>query len=95
MNKLIQTDTRTGYTYLPVLPQHILNWGGLGVCDFCNTNIITQGYLVFVLNSCVCPRCFHAWLSRALIYEEDLQYQQECQDYWYNYHIINGRITTT
>jgi hypothetical protein len=93
-NNLIQTDHHTGYTYLPVSYYHVLNWGGLGLCDDCNTPLTDGGYLVFVLNRCLCPQCFHEWLARAISYEEDLQYQQEHQDNWYNYHIIHGRITT-
>lgn len=95
INKLIQTDKRTGYTYLPVTLPHILNWGGLGLCDDCNTHLTDGGYLVFVLNRCLCPQCFHEWISRADIYEEDLEYQQAHQDSWYNYHITHGNITTT
>lgn len=91
MNKLIQTDTRTGYTYLPVERHHMLNWGGLAVCDYCNQNMM-HGYLVFVLNSCICSRCLNEWLARATIYPEDLQFQHVNQDYWYEYHIRHGRI---
>lgn len=90
-NKLIQTDLRTGYTYLPVEHHHILNWGGLAICDHCNQNM-PYGYLVFILNSCICPTCFDEWLARATIYEDDLQLQRIHQGYWYEYHIRHGHI---
>lgn len=91
-NNLIQTDARTGYTYLPVTPSHILNWGGLAICDHCNQSIQHVGYLVFVLNSCICPHCFNEWIAHAHIYPDDLQTQRIHQGYWYGYHIRHGRI---
>lgn len=89
--------TDKGFTYLPVTYQNCINWGGLSVCDFCNTPFI-NGYLVFVLNSCICPVCFHDWLERQQHYSEediayDLNYQTECQDSWYKYHIEKGGDT--
>lgn len=77
--------TPQGYTYLPVLPFHIFNWGGLGVCDDCNQDI-QQGYLVFILNSCICSSCFNEWIARAKVYPEDLAYQEEHQADWYAWH---------
>lgn len=91
MNKLIQTDKRTGYTYLPVEHRHMLNWGGFGVCDYCNQNMM-HGYLVFVLNSCICSRCLNEWLDRANIYPEDLAFQEANQQQWYDWHIQHGHI---
>lgn len=88
---MIRTDKRTGYTYLPVTREHCYNWGGWAVCDHCNQEFF-EGYLVFVLNGCLCPSCFHDWIKRAKIYKEDLQYQQEHSQAWYDYHIKHGHI---
>ena len=71
-------ETPQGYTYLPVLPSHIYNWGGLGVCDDCNQDI-QQGYLVFILNRCICADCFNEWVDRANVYLDYLAYQEEHQ----------------
>lgn len=84
--------TPQGYTYLPVLPSHIYNWGGLGVCDSCNQDI-QQGYLVFILNSCICSNCFNEWVDRAKVYPEDLAYQEEHQADWYAWHVRHGHIS--
>ena len=88
---LVQTDSRTGYTYSPVTINHMLNWGGFGVCDLCN-NPMSHGYLVFILNSCLCPQCFNDWIARANIYPEDLAFQEANQQQWYDYHIKHGHI---
>lgn len=55
--------TLRGFTYLPVTRQDCLSWGGFGVCDFCNQNM-QHGYLVHVLNSCICSRC--EWIELSL-----------------------------
>lgn len=78
--------TPQGYTYLPVLPSHIYNWGGLGVCDDCNQNLTHGGYLVFILNRCICSDCFNEWVDHANVYPEDLAYQEEHQAAWYARH---------
>ena len=83
--------TPQGYTYLPVRSHHMFNWGGLGVCDDCNQNM-QHGYLVFILNRCICSKCLNEWIDRASIYPEDLAYQEENQSYWYDWHIRNGHI---
>lgn len=85
------SKTPQGYTYLPVHLSHILNWGGLGLCDLCNQNI-QHGYLVFVLNKCICSRCLNEWIERANVYPEDLAYQKENQLFFYDWHIQHGHI---
>ena len=82
--------TPQGFTYLPVTRENCLNWGGFGVCDSCNQNMM-HGYLVHVLNSCICSRCLNEWIERSSHYskediEHDLRYQQENQDAWYKWH---------
>ena len=84
--------TSNGYTFLPVKREHILNWGGFGVCDFCNGDIEHEGYLVFVLNSSICPDCFNNWLKTSKKYQEDLDLQEAHQSMWYDYHIRAGKI---
>lgn len=78
--------TPQGYTYLPVSSHHIFNWGGYGVCDDCNQSLTQGGYLVFILNSCICADCLNEWIDRANVYPEDLEYQEEHQADWYKWH---------
>ena len=83
--------TPQGYTYLPVHSHHIYNWGGLGVCDDCNQNLTHGGYLVFILNRCICADCLNEWIERSSHYPQedvdyDLNYQQQHQADWYKWH---------
>lgn len=80
--------TKQGYSYLPVTREEMLSWGGLAVCDSCNQNM-SHGYLIYILNSCYCARCFNEWQERAHHYPEDLQLQERYQDKWYQYHLQN------
>ncbi len=83
--------TNRGFTYLPVSSKQCISWGGFAVCDFCNTPF-EEGYLVFILNSCLCPNCMSGWLKRQRKYpkkdvQQDLAYQEAHQDAWYNWHL--------
>ena len=82
--------TRRGFTYLRVTDKDCISWGGYAVCDDCNINF-KEGYLVFVLNSCICKECFDEWEQRTLSTSSedvayDLDYQSKYQDDWYDYH---------
>ena len=82
--------TPRGFTYMPVTYRDCINWGGFGVCDSCNQNM-QYGYLVHVLNSCICSKCLNEWIERSKTYPQedvdyDLRYQQEHQDAWYKWH---------
>lgn len=81
MKKIQETDK--GYYYAEVSLRECINWGGLGLCDTCNTPIVDGGYLIWVLNSCLCDQCFNAWLNRSKRYEEDLQLQYDNSEYWF------------
>ncbi len=88
--------TNKGFTYLPVSYLHCLNWGGFAVCDLCNTPF-EEGYLVFILNSCLCPSCFSDWEFRQSHYPDDdviqdLAFQEANQTPWYDRHIKKGGI---
>lgn len=88
--------TPQGFTYLPVSSHHIFNWGGLSVCDSCNQNM-QHGYLVYILNSCICSHCLNEWIERCKTSnKEDLVYDLYQQDLyskaWYDYHIKAGKI---
>lgn len=84
MKKIEVTDN--GYYYAKVTNKECLNWGGLSVCDLCGEPF-NEGYLVFVLGSCICPKCFNSWLKTSKRYEEDLHIQQESSEGWFEYHL--------
>lgn len=46
-------------------------FGGLGICDCCNTATLT-GYYIAVLNSWYCPECYNRWVRGAKRYAEDI-----------------------
>lgn len=51
-----------------------IEWGGYAICDHCNIEAGT-GYLVCVLNSWICPKCFNKWYEHAIRYPEDVPYE--------------------
>lgn len=77
----IKFKSEQGYVvYRCILPE-IRSWGGLGICDFCG-KFNRIGYLVPVLNSCICPSCFDEWNNAHTMYPEDLPYEKQKCDYY-------------
>ena len=81
--------TENGYYYAKVTEEECFNWGGLSVCDLCG-NPFKEGYLIFVLGSCICPKCFNSWIKTSTKYEEDLKFQRESSEEWFRYHLGNN-----
>lgn len=50
---------------------------GGGICDGCDNpaSLMAIGYLIPVLNSVYCEKCFIEWINRAEYYPEDLEYE--------------------
>lgn len=46
-------------------------FGGLGICDLCNTSS-QAGYYIAVLNSWYCHECYNRWVKNAKRYAEDI-----------------------
>lgn len=67
--------TSKGFKILPVTTEHILAWGGIGLCDSCNNRIIDGKYIA-VLNSCYCGKCFEDWHKHATNHPEDSGYEK-------------------
>ena len=78
--------TKQGYMYAKVTTEDCFNWGGMSVCDTCN-EMFEEGYLVFVLGRCICPKCFKEFASSTKAYEEDLLLQEENYESWFSYHL--------
>lgn len=78
---MIKFINSTGYTIYKVTADECYSWGGLSICDDCNT-FSAYGYLVPVLNHFMCPSCYNEWLSFAKFYPDDLSFENEiCRRY--------------
>lgn len=66
--------TDKGFKVLDVTAEHVLAWGGLGICDSCNKGT-TPGKYIGVLNSYYCPKCYDEWHKHATNYPEDKVYE--------------------
>lgn len=64
-------ENKKGFKVIKVTLNDCLNWGGLGICDWCNECIGEYGYYVAVLNSVMCEKCYLEWYERAKNYPED------------------------
>ena len=78
--------TQEGYMYAKVSNVDCFRWGGMSVCDTCN-EIFNEGYLVFALGRCICPKCFEEFASRHTVYEEDLALQEANYEGWFSYYL--------
>lgn len=77
-------------SYIEVSPDEIYSWGGMSVCDYCNSKIKDKGYLIFLLNSCVCSNCFEDISKRykdKSIQESDRRLQDKYQLDYYKSHL--------
>lgn len=92
IDKQEKITTNNGYSGYKVAYRDILNWGGYGVCDHCNSDMKLGGYLVYVLNSCVCPSCFNEWQKDSKLYKEDLELDKQNSEEWYNNHLKKEKI---
>jgi hypothetical protein len=72
---------------------HKLN--GAGICDFCGEPALenfntAEAFLIPVLNSVYCGKCFTRWENTAKRYDEDISYENKKTDYYLK--ILNGEI---
>jgi hypothetical protein len=61
-----------GWTVYKVTREEIFSWGGACICDYCNDVMTDDSYLIPVLNSCYCKKCFDEWEQTGKFYKEDL-----------------------
>ena len=73
MAQIINSDKQ--FKVIEVYPSDCLQWGGLGICDHCNTPI-RKGYYVAVLNSVLCEKCYNLWHRNAKNYPEDRRIEE-------------------
>ena len=68
--------TKAGVNYFEVTFQEMTSkLNGLGICDSCST-IMTNGYLVPVLNYVQCEECFKNSVVQKKSYQEDKEYEE-------------------
>lgn len=67
--------TAKGFKTLDVTVEHVLAWGGQGLCDSCNKGGL-RGKYIAVLNSYYCQECFDSWHKYATNHPEDRGYEQ-------------------
>ncbi len=82
--KLKYTDK--GYSYIECTREDCFDWGGVGICDYCNKPMYKEVYLIFILGSAYCPECFNEWIKRSERDEEDLYLQKLNHKKWYSAH---------
>ena len=69
--------TKCGYVaYKGIRTEIILVTGGFGVCDMC-AKPDKEMYIVPVLNSAMCCKCYEDWNNRAIYYEEDIPFERQ------------------
>lgn len=78
--------TNKGYSYIKCTKNDCFNWGGAGICDNCGNPIEGDVYLIFILSSAYCSKCFNEWNQRAKGYKSDLELQKKNDKRWYMYH---------
>jgi hypothetical protein len=79
INPEVQTTSK-GFKIIPVTLGHILGWGGIGICDSCNSFMPSGGTYVGALNCVHCEACFKEWHTRAKYYKEDQPAEQRFID---------------
>lgn len=78
MAKVINNEK--GFRVIEVTLSDCTKWGGMGICDHCNS-AVPKGYYVAVLNSVLCERCYNRWYARAKFYPEDMEIEYRNFDY--------------
>ena len=90
-NRIITDET--GYNYVRVTPEEILNWGGYCICNSCGQQFLDKDQNLFFAGADVyCDDCFEKMKQRWKTYsKEDLEYDLKLQEAealnWYKYHL--------
>lgn len=74
-------NNEKGFKVIKVSIIEIANWGGFGICDWCDGYVGSHGYYVAVLHTVMCEKCYKEWCERATYYPED----KHVEDRHFNY----------
>ncbi len=78
--------TKQGYSYIKCTRQECFEWGGAAICDMCGKDMLDDVYLIYILSSAYCPKCFDDWIKHSKRYEEDIELQKRNDKrYYFNY----------
>ncbi|EHT2867201.1 hypothetical protein KXA96_001700, partial [Campylobacter jejuni] len=55
---MLEMDNNKEFKILRLNKQEILKIGGYGICDSCNKALSNDGYMICVLYSCYCEKCY-------------------------------------
>ena len=75
--------TKQGYSYVKCTKEESFSWGGAAICDSCGSVMNDDIYLIYILASAYCPKCFEKWSNNATEYEDDIRLQNQMQNRWY------------
>ena len=74
--------TKNGYIAYKTTVPEIMTTGGLGICDSCGKPHPEGGYLIPVLNSWYCEKCFNDFQENVPYYPEDAPYERRKAAYF-------------
>lgn len=74
---------KAGWTVYKVSSVEVQLWGGLCLCDSCNTDTRnSENFLIPVMNLCYCKKCFDLWADNCKFYEDDVKFEESKIKYW-------------
>ncbi len=82
--------TQRGHIAYAISFGEIQSLGGIGVCDTCN-QLQSEGYLVPVLASFLCPACFGEFEQQARVYPEEIPDELRRAAYYESCIPVEGR----
>ncbi|EAI3389517.1 hypothetical protein PJO00_001732 [Campylobacter coli] len=84
---MLEIDNNKEFKILRLNKQEILKIGGYGICDSCNRRLSNDGYMICVLYSCYCEKCYKEWYKVAINHKEDKEIEKDV------YENIKSKIT--
>ncbi len=69
---MLEIDNNKEFKILKLNKQEILKIGGYGICDSCNKILSNDGFMICVLFSCYCEKCYQEWYKVAINIEKDV-----------------------
>lgn len=64
---MLEIDNNKEFKILRLNKQEILKIGGYGICDSCNKALSNDGFMICVLFSCYCEKCYQNGIKLRLI----------------------------
>ncbi|EAW7473419.1 hypothetical protein F7539_02165 [Campylobacter jejuni] len=74
---MLEIDNNKEFKILKLNKQEILKIGGYGICDSCNKTLSNDGFMICVLFSCYCEKCYQEWYKVAINHEEDREIEKD------------------